>query len=969
MKSRILLIAAVSMVLALWGCGTKKTYESVDGDPMAVRIYTLENGLKVYMSVNPEEPRIQANIAVRVGSKNDPAETTGLSHYLEHIMFKGTHQYGTMNYELEKPFLDQIESLYEEYRTLTDPDERKAMYRKIDSVSNLASEYSIPNEYDKLMSAIGAWGTNAYTSFDETVYVENIPSNQLEAWAMVQADRFQNLVVRGFHTELEAVYEEKNMSMDRDYERQLDSLLYALFPEHPYGLQTTIGTQEHLKNPSIVNIKKHYDTYYVPNNMAICLAGDFDPDQAIEVIKKYFGGMTPSQDVPKLPIVPLSPLEKVRETNTYGLQAEGVCVGWRTPGPTHADNATLEVVSELLSNGKAGLLDVNVAQKLKALEPSAFTMGLSDYDALVLVGCPLEGQTLEEVRDVLLAEVDKLRNGDFDEAMLTSIVNNQRYTAMRNMESNRNRVQEMVSSFIHQTPWAQSVNRLDEMKKITKQQVIDFANKYLLPHSYAVSYKRFGENTSRQEIAKPLITPIKMNRDTVSEFVRRIQNLNPTPIEPQFVDFNATLEKFQLREGVNVILSKNPINSLFRVEYVFDFGTSSSKLIGLGADYLQFLSSDSMSLQQFNDRLYSLAAGYSLSAEEDQTTLAVWGLNENIGEVLQLVEYRLRNLVADKEGYQEFAGGVLKQRADAKLDQNTKFEALREYMIYGEHNPYNTVLTNAEVSALDPQVLVDELKGLLDYPHTVIYYAPADASTAKDVLAKCHPAGNMKSLPTPLYNFVQRQPKETQVYVADYESAQVLASQYACEGRAYDLAAMPSIRLFNEYFGGSMNAVVFQEIREARALAYNASAYYRMPDRKERFYAMTTFVGTQTDKMQSAFNAFSEILANMPVSESAFDVAKDAVLMALRTNRYTQRSIPRYYLYLQKLGLNEDPNREIFAKVPAVTMEQVASFQQQYVKGLTYDYAVMGDLKKLDMGTLKSLGNVTILTDQALFGY
>ena len=133
----------------------KDIYECVPNDPMKTRIYTLENGLKVYLSINKKEPRIQANIVVRVGSKNDPAETTGLAHYLEHLMFKGTKQYGSIDYEKEKPYLDKIEELYEIYRKTTDYQKRKDIYKQIDELSYEASKYAIANEYNKLMNHLG----------------------------------------------------------------------------------------------------------------------------------------------------------------------------------------------------------------------------------------------------------------------------------------------------------------------------------------------------------------------------------------------------------------------------------------------------------------------------------------------------------------------------------------------------------------------------------------------------------------------------------------------------------------------------------------------------------------------------------------------------------------------------------------------------------------------------------------------
>ena len=270
MKIKKNCLLAISCCLLAIGVQAKDyKYVTVSGDMMQTRIYTLDNGLRVYLSVNPEKPRIQTYIAVRTGSKNDPAETTGLAHYLEHLMFKGTKQFGTNNPTAEAPLLDQIEQRYEAYRKLTDPAARKQAYHEIDSVSQVAAQYFIPNEYDKLMAAIGAEGTNAYTSNDVTCYTEDIPSNEIDNWAKIQADRFQNMVIRGFHTELEAVYEEYNIGLTSDSRKLFAALCKMLWPNHPYGTRTTIGTQEHLKNPSITNIKNYFNKWYRPNNVAI----------------------------------------------------------------------------------------------------------------------------------------------------------------------------------------------------------------------------------------------------------------------------------------------------------------------------------------------------------------------------------------------------------------------------------------------------------------------------------------------------------------------------------------------------------------------------------------------------------------------------------------------------------------------------------------------------------------------------
>ena len=218
--------------LALGSC-SKYDYEEVKGDMAQTRIYTLKNGLKIYLSVNKEEPRIQTYIAVRTGSKNDPSETTGLAHYLEHLMFKGTSHFGVTDPEAEAPYLEDIEKRYEAYRQLTDPEARKKAYHEIDSVSQLAAKYNIPNEYDKLMATIGSEGSNAFTSNDVTCYVEDIPANEIDNWAKIQADRFMNMTIRGFHTELEAVYEEYNISLTDDGDKLYTAMMAKLFPTHP----------------------------------------------------------------------------------------------------------------------------------------------------------------------------------------------------------------------------------------------------------------------------------------------------------------------------------------------------------------------------------------------------------------------------------------------------------------------------------------------------------------------------------------------------------------------------------------------------------------------------------------------------------------------------------------------------------------------------------------------------------------
>src|SRR6478735_6484423 len=402
------------------------TYETVTNDPLQARIYTLPNGLKVYLTVYKDAPRIQTYIAVRAGSKNDPATATGLAHYLEHMLFKGTDHIGTTNWQKEKAELDKIQALYDLYRTVSEKDtvRRKQLYHQIDSISVVASQYSIANEYDKMLSQMGASGTNAYTFVEQTVYVNDIPSNQVERWAAIESERFRMVAPRLFHTELEAVYEEKNKGMDQDSRKVWEVMLAGLFPTQQYGTQTTIGTVEHLKNPSITEILNYFGKYYRPNNMALCLSGDFNPDSTIKIIDKYFNGLQ-AQEIPlyQPPVEKQNTAKVVRDI--YGPDAESVTIAFRTKSspvssgtevarePEAKTYHYLKIISLLLNNGQAGLIDLNLNQEQLILGGYAYDLPLNDYNILVLSGKPREGQTLAEVEKLLYDQIIKLQNGEY----------------------------------------------------------------------------------------------------------------------------------------------------------------------------------------------------------------------------------------------------------------------------------------------------------------------------------------------------------------------------------------------------------------------------------------------------------------------------------------------------------------------------------------------------------------------------
>ena len=976
MKLKFFLAAIATTMLVLSSCD-KQDYETVKGDPMQTRIYTLKNGLKVYLSVNRDEPRIQANIAVKTGSRNDPAETTGLAHYLEHLMFKGTKQFGTSDSTAEAPLLDEIEQRFEAYRQLTDPAARKQAYHEIDSVSQLAAKYNIPNEYDKLMALIGSDGTNAFTSFDITCYVENIPSNEVENWARIQADRFQNMVIRGFHTELEAVYEEYNLHLSEDSEKMINALLYKLFPTHPYGTQTTIGTQEHLKNPSITNIKKYFQNYYCPNNVAICMAGDLDPDKTIAILEKYFGDWQPNPDCKQPEYAPVAELKAPVDTTVVGLEAESLYLGWQFPGAKDRACDTLSLLSQVLSNGRAGLIDLDINQKMMMLGAGAGDYQLADYSLFFMAGNPRPGQTLEEARDLLLAEVEKLKSGNFPDDLLPAIINNMKLNQMRMLEHNRARTSMFQDAFVNGVEWKDAVERIDRIAALTKEDLVSFAKRYM-KDNYVTVFKRQAEDPNIKKIEKPEITAIPANRDQMSAFVKEIQDAEVEPIQPRFVDFKKDLQESHWISKINdepehklpLIYKQNTENGIFYLVFHFPFGSAADKRLDAASDYLELLGTDSLTAEQIQQRFYGLACNCYVGVGPYQMTITISGLDENIDEALALAENFIKNAKVDSAAYAAYVGNVAKAQADSKLEQQQCFSRLRAYGTYGPRNHQRNIITAAELAQTNPQDLVDLIHNILSYEHSVLYYGPRSIGDLTTLLTEKHRLPAELKAPLAFEEYMEQPTPETEILLAPYDAKNIYMIALNNEQRPWNVDEMPTAALFNEYFGAGMNGIVFQELRESRGLAYSARAYYdQAPDRKGHPETSYTYIISQNDKMMDCIRTFNEILDSLPQSQSAFEIAKQSLTKQLAAQRTTRFAVLNAWMAAQERGVDYDINEKIYNALPDLKLEDIVKFADERMARKPRRYMILGNEKELDLPALLQVGPIKRVSLEEIFGY
>lgn len=936
---------------------------------MGVRMYTLDNGLKVFLSVNKNEPRIFTNVCFRVGSKYDPADTTGLAHYMEHMLFKGSSKIGTLDWEKESELLEQIADLFEQYRQTTDEQERKNIYKKIDQLSYEATQYVAPNEYDKLMSALGAKNTNAYTWVEQTVYVNDIPSNELERWVRLERERFSHVALRLFHTELETVYEEFNMSQDKDFRKVNKALREILFPTHPYGTQTTLGSPEHLKNPSMRNIERYYDTYYVPNNAAICLAGDFDPDEAITLIDQHFGEWKANEFTP-FAYEEQAELTQAVKQEVLGQESAYVQLAWRTPGGRDEDYILSVIVKQMLYNEQAGLFDLYLNQEQKVLDANAYCWVFEDYSLLNLYGKARSGQSLEEVEALLLAQMDKLRNGDFPDWLLDAAIRDMKLADLKGVESNSLRVSAMANCFVLGIPWQNFVNRYESLEKLTKADIVNFVQQELRNDNYALVYKREGDNPNIVKVEKPEITPAPLNKEVESEFAKDFLAKTPVPMQPVFADLEGKIQRTEWQPGLRFDYVYNPQNPLFRLDYIFEFGKLNSLDLSLAVTYLPYLGTSKYTAAQIQQEFFRLGLHFEVYNYDERSHVSLTGLEESLEAGLVLVEHILSDVQANESIWQSMVEDILKRRANQKQNKDSILRsAMNSYAAYGAHSPFRYRMPEAELKQKKGEELLHTIKNLHSYEHRVYYYGQLSQTAAQNIIRKHHKVATQLQPPLAAKQFEQLDTTANKVFFTHFPMVQNDILTVSKGTTQFNFEEHKLRDLYNEYFGYGLSSIVFQEIREARALAYSTYAYYTSPAKADKAHYLRTYVGTQPDKVADALPALLGLVDNMPIQKNAIEQARISLLRRIESDRIAPR---KYYWEAQSLwdlGLEHDILEDIYKSLQAFKVKDLEDFHQTYIKGRQHNIMVLGDKAQTPFKFLEQYGEIKELSLEELFGY
>jgi len=960
----ILFLASLFLVPATVQAGHKLIQRPLPDDPMQVHIYQLDNGLQVYLTSNSEEPRFYAEIIVRAGSKHDPQDATGIAHYLEHMLFKGSRQMGTLDYEKEKVHLDRIEALYEQHFSETDPEKRAQIYAQINEENQLAAQYAIPNELDRLYTGMGERALNAHTWVEETVYKVDLPANRLEHWAKVEAERFHQPVFRLFQTELETVYEEKNRSMDNKDRVIRKAVQEQFYKSHPYR-NTTLGSVEHLKNPSLARMYEFYHTYYVPNNMAIAISGDIDIKHTIELIDREFS-LWQERKLPKQTRWKEPKLKDIERVEIAYPGEEYVLLALRTAPRTHKDAEALQILDMILDNSTAGLINLNLNQQQRVREAGSYPWLHNDHGAQYLWGIPKQDQTLEEVEQLLLQQIELIKNGQFDDWIIPAIVTDFKKNYKKRLEGNGPRVSLMRDSYLSFEKWDHAVATLDRMGTLSKKDIVKVANKYF-KKGYVAGYRRDGQ-VDIPPIDKPPIEKIDIDPSRQSAFSASITKLDFEEIEPSYVVPGKDYTKEEFSDGVQLYHARNPLNDLFSFEISIDTGTLTEKRLDIAHDLIDKAGTPRFSSEDLKKEWYKLGTDFNVDIGDQQTTISISGLDENFSASLALMVEALRQPTTDDATLDELKKIILTKREDAVKDQRTIHQALYRYHRLGANARYRRVLSNEQVQALTRDELLDQIRSLLDYEQTLSYTGTLSATELKTVLTQHYPLPTALKETPPHQVLENFQPEETQIYFFDKEMAQ---AQVRIEfgGVPYTASLEPAVELFNDYFYGGMAGIVFQEIREARALAYSVGALYFNGNEKDDYNLMVGAMGTQADKTPEALGALVELLDDMPVSQERFTAAQGSVISKYRTERLGFRQILGSVRGWERKHVPVDPRPWRFEQIMTADLDKILDFQREHIKGRAKLISITGDKNKIDMEALGQHGNIIEVELEEIFAF
>ena len=938
--------------------------------PLDVEIYTLENGLTVMLNEDRNETSVFGAVVIDGGGKRDPSDATGIAHYLEHVLFKGTSKMGTTNYAKEKVYLDSIEVLYDELSKKEDKKTRLKIQRHINDLSVKASEYAIPNEFTRLIEGMGGTGLNAGTGYDFIYYFNSFPSAQIEKWVDLYSHRFLDPVFRLFQSELETVYEEKNRAMDNPFRVFNETSRKYFFKNHPYGQQTILGSVEHLKTPSLSKMKEYYNKYYVPNNMHLLIAGDFDKRDVKKLIKAKFGKLKKGADVEQLDIA---------EDDFNGREVIDLAItpyrvarfGYRTVKPKHEDAVVLDLISNIFSNSsKTGLLN-KLNNENKVLGSYATTgLGGTDHGGFGFGFVPKDDtQSFEDGENLILKEIDKVKSGEFSEDLLQSIKLNMSMDHETRMESVDGRTWLIMSTILDNVPWEEIKNYPNKVNSVTKQKVVEVANKYFTDN-YLIVRSDKGDN-KKVKLEKPPFKPVEpQNSESSSEYADMLNDIEPKKIDPRFVDFKKDVKVEDIGDNTHFYYVKNPVNSIFSMNLQFGQGTIENAALSQSADFISLLGTKNKTFDQYKNELQKIGSKIEVYTNGNYFGFSISGFDKFFNETLEL----LNEFMSDMHVRDEDNSKLEKLVESSKLTRDQEFKdpstagrALRDYVMYGKKSPFLRRSTLKEVQDMTSDFLIVQAKEAMKYEVDIFYTGTINEVAVIDQIKnRLSIADNLKASKSPITMDYKKHTRN-KVFLIDDPKAVQSQIYIMGQGRVLDMESRSTSDVFNKYFGSGMASIIFQEIREFRSLAYTAyGAYVNRPDIELPGYFIG-YMGTQVDKSMEAISTYMDLFKNMPIKESRISTIKSGLTQSINTRKPGWRSQGAYVSRARKQGYDKDPNILDYNNYDNVNFDDIINFYKNNITKDPIVITILTDKSKINIDKILDYGELIEIKKKNIF--
>ncbi|MEQ8470295.1 MAG: insulinase family protein [Marinoscillum sp.] len=932
---------------------------SAQNNLLQLERYQLDNGFTVFLNPDSTANKVFGAVIVNAGAKNEDPSATGMAHYLEHMLFKGTEVLGTWDFDREKPHLDSIRVLYDQLSTTKSAEAKLDIQKKINEQSVKGAEYALPNEFDKLLKSIGSTEVNAFTNYEMTFYHNFFPAHEINKWLDIYAQRFTKPVFRSFQSELEVVYEERNRAQDSYEVRVFEKAESLIYPNLPYGQWSVLGTTEHLKNPSLNKMYAFFEKNYVPGNMALILTGNFNAESVKPAIAENFG-VFEAKPVPQVKLPEPKPFKGTQVEKVRITPIKAAFLGYQTVPYNHPDRYAMDVVEYLLYNeGETGYIN-QIQLNNEMIYAGTFNSVYNDAGSFVIFFVPKPiVQSVGNAEKKIQNALNQVKQGKFSDDLFKSAKNEISRQFQESLEDLEERGILIGGAFNTGIPWQTVLDYPKTIEDISREEVMAVANKYLGEnHLKMISRTGFPK---KDKLDKPPYKPVVTEQEKESAYVDQFENISSLPFEPKFLDFEKDVDRSSIGGKHQIITSVNPINDIYTLQIRFKKGTINNPKVEYAATLASLSGAGEYALNDLKQEFGKLGSSYSIYATLNDLVISVTGSEEYLTETLQLVNTLITDIKPDDNSKKVLVTGEKTERRLEKRTPSSMSSALFNYASYGENSYYLKRLSISELKKTDKEELKELFLSITtNYEAEIWYSGRLSANELATMLTS-----NLELSDLPKADAYDMRPlqsvSETKILFVNDKKAVQSQVYFYTDGPPISKEDFVDQQSFNQYFGGGFSGLVAQEIREYRSLAYSAGGWYQSSSEPGEKSRLITYIGCQADKTTEAVKVMKNLLEEMPAKADRIPLLRKSLQMEIVTEYPDFRTIPARVVALERLGYTEDPNVDAYPIYQDLEMEDIMDFYETRLKGKAFTITIYGDKRRIDLDELKKLGTVEVL--------